>query len=155
MCIRLVDCRTPVLSLVWGTFCNTTCCCNVHVTCQQIVCHFLCVRITGTTCCDCCSCLELLLVGSVMVSLNSILDSEKDMFATTILQCFLQSALQDREESRVDSETAHFSKKAVVEVFKLRLRDKTCAVRVMALQVCTHCPIHSCSIYHDSCSTYQ
>lgn len=93
---------------------------------------------------DVCRCLDLLEPN--LVFLQSTLQSTQDTFATTILQCFLQYALQGCAEPSVDAETegSSCSVKSIVEVFESRTLDKTCAVRVTALQVMQHsaCYIH-------------
>lgn len=82
-----------------------------------------------------CSCMDLL--GPNLMFLHRILQSEKDTFATTILHCFQQYAMQGCAEptAEADPEETSCSAKNIVEAFKTRTLDKTCAVRITALQV--------------------
>ena len=77
------------------------------------------------------------LLAPNLMFLQSILQSSQDTFATTILQCFLQHVLQGCAEPSgdADSESTSCSAMTIVAVFDTRTRDKTCAVRVAALQV--------------------
>ena len=93
-----------------------------------------------------------------LMFLQQILRSEKDAFATTILQCFLQYVLQEcgKEEAapEIDSEDAACTVKTFVVAFASRTLDKTCAVRIAALQVphyqsrCTYCHGYTTDQWH-------
>ena len=82
-----------------------------------------------------CSCMDLLAPN--LVFLHRILQSTQDTFATTILQCFLQHVLQGCAEpsTEADPESTSSPAMTIVGVFDTRTRDKTCAVRIAALQV--------------------
>ena len=82
-----------------------------------------------------CSCMDLMAPN--LMFLQSVLQSSQDTFASTILQCFLQHVLQGCAEASAegDSESTSCSAKTIAGVFHVRTRDKTCAVRVTALQV--------------------